>query len=350
MTPLFDKVSDMKQTILVTGGAGYIGSWIVKDLIEKGHTVRVSVRDKSKTEKYSHLLDLDKQFSGTIELWEADLTVPNSFDEVAKGCDSIIHVASPFLLSLDNPQQNLIDPALKGTQHVLNAATKSGTVKKIVLTSSIASIYGDNSDWDVAKFPNGMNESQFNETSSIDHQPYSYSKVLAEKEAWKIHDTQNSWDLVVINPGFVMGPALTTTSNSGSIDFMNDILKGKFKMGAPELQFSFVDVRDIAKAHILALENPKAKGRHVITNVEMNVMELASIIETGFPKQFKLPKMNAPKLLMLILGPLFGVTRKFVKLNVGHPLKLDNSKGKKELGMTYTPIENTIIDMVNWMK
>jgi len=339
----------MKQTILVTGGAGYIGSWIVKGLIEKGHTVRVSVRDKSKTEKYIHLLDLEKDYTGTVELWEANLTILNSFDTVAKGCDSIIHVASPFTLSLKNPQKNLIDPALKGTQNVLSAATKSGTVKKIVLTSSIASIYSDNSDWDAARLPNGFNESQFNETSSLAHQPYSYSKVLAEKEAWRIHGSQNEWDLVVINPGFVMGPALTTTSNSGSIDFMNDVLTGKFKMGAPELQFSFVDVRDIAKAHILALENPKAQGRHVITNVEMGVMEMAKLIETGFPKKFKLPTMRSPKWLMLFLGPLFGVTRQFVKLNIGHPLKLNNSKGKKELGMTYTPIKNTIIDMVNWM-
>jgi len=339
----------MKQTILVTGGAGYIGSWIVKGLIEKGHSVRVSVRDKSKTEKYSHLLDIDKHYSGTVELWEADLTVLNSFDAAAKGCDSIIHVASPFTLSLKNPQENLIDPALKGTQNVLNAATKSGTVKKIVLTSSSAAIYGDNVDWNSSTMPNGLSEEVFNETSSIEHQPYSYSKVLAEREAWKIFESQNIWDLVVINPGFVMGPALTTTSNSGSIDFMNDVLTGKFKMGVPELEFSFVDVRDIAKAHILALENPKAKGRHITTNVEMNVMKMTQIIETVFPHKFKLPKMKSPKWLMVILGPLFGVTRQFVKLNIGHPLKLNNSKGKKELGMTYIPIEKTIVDMVNWM-
>ncbi len=171
----------MKQTILVTGGAGYIGSWIVKYLVEKGHNVRVSVRDKLKTEKYVHLLNLEKEYSGTIELWEANLTIPNSFDAVAKGCDSIIHVASPFTLSLKNPQQNLIDPALKGTQNVLNAATESGTVKKIVLTSSIAAIYGDNIDWNSNLLPNGLSEEVFNQTSSINHQPYSYYKLLAEK-------------------------------------------------------------------------------------------------------------------------------------------------------------------------
>lgn len=340
----------MKQTILVTGGAGYIGSWIVKYLVEKGHDVRVSVRDKSKTEKYSHLLNMDKGSAGTIELWEANLTVPNSFDEVTKGCDAIIHVASPFTLNLKNPQENLINPALLGTQGVLNSATRSGTVKKIVLTSSIASVFGDNADWNAAAFPEGMNEELFNETSSIAHQPYSYSKVIAEKEAWKIHKKQSTWDLVVINPGFVMGPALTAKSNSGSIEFMNDILKGKFKMGAPELQFSFVDVRDVAKAHILALESTTAKGRHIVTNVEMDVFGLTQCIESSFPGEFKLPKMKSPKWLMSILGPLFGVTRKFVKLNVGIPLKLNNSKSKAELGMSYKPIGVTVTDMVNWMK
>ena len=340
----------MKQTILVTGGAGYIGSWIVKDLVEKGHTVRVSVRNKSKTEKYQHLIELEKEYTGTVEFWEADLTILNSFDNVTKGCDSIIHVASPFTLSLKNPQQNLINPALKGTKNVLQSATNSGSVKKIVLTSSIASIYGDNCEWDATQFPNGFNETQFNETSSLKHQPYSFAKVLAEKEAWKIHESQNSWDLVVINPGFVMGPALTKTSNSGSIDFMTDILKGKFKMGAPKLIFSFVDVRDVAKAHVLALENQKTKGRYIVTNSEMNVMAITKIIGKAFPKQFKLPKMITPKWMMSIVGPLFGVTRKFVKLNVSHPIKLDNTKSKNMLGMTYVPIKNSIIDMVEWMK
>jgi len=99
----------------------------------------------------------------------------------------------------------------------------------------------------------------------------------------------------------------------------------------------------------LALENPKAKGRHVITNVEMGVMKMTQIIETAFPNKFKLPKMKSPKWLMLLIGPLFGVTRQFVKLNIGHPLKLNNSKGKRELGMTYTPIEKTIVDMVKFM-
>ena len=339
----------MKQTILVTGGSGYIGAWVVKGLVEKGYTVRVAVRNKSNTQKYQHIIDLGNQNKGSVELWEADLLVEHSFDEVAKGCDSIIHLASPFTLNMDNPQKNLIDPALKGTQNVLNAASKSETVKKIVLTSSIAALFGDNVDL-INQNIEEINESHSNSTSSLAHQPYSYSKLLAEQEAWKIHANQSQWNLVVINPGFVMGPGFTKNSSSGSIDFMKDILKGKFKMGAPVLNFSFVDVRDIAIAHIKALESTTAKGKYIITNEGMDVMSFTKLIEDAYPKQYKLPSMISPKWLMMLIGPLFGVTRKFVKNNVGFPLKISNAKSIKELSMTYTPIKQSVIDMVEWLR
>lgn len=337
-----------KQTILVTGGAGYIGSWVVKDLVEKGHDVRVTVRNKSNAEKYKHILDLGKNKPGSVELFEADLTKENSFDIAAAGCDSIIHMASPFILDHTNAQKNLVDPALNGTKYVLSAATKSVTVKKIVLTSSVAAVHGDNIDMQEQGLSE-FTEEQWNITSSLDHQPYSYSKVLAEKEAWKISKTQNDWKLVVINPSFVMGPSIAPISNSGSIDFMNDVLGGKFKMGAPELYFGFVDVRDVASAHILALENDKAEGRHILCERSMTVMNMSKIIEAEFPKKYKLPTMISPKWLMSIIGPLFGVTRKFVKRNVGFKFKLNASKSKQELGLTYTPIEKSIKDMVDWM-
>jgi nucleoside-diphosphate-sugar epimerase len=337
-----------KQTILVTGGAGYIGSWVVKDLVEKGHNIRVSVRDKSNNEKYKHILDLGKNKPGSVELYEADLTKENSFDSAAEGCDSIIHMASPFILSQVNPQLNLVDPALNGTKYVLSAATKSGTVKKIILTSSVAAVHGDSIDMQEQGLSE-FTEEQWNTTSSLDHQPYSFSKVLAEKEAWKISKEQNNWKLVVVNPSFVMGPSLAKTSNSGSIDFMNDVLTGKFKMGAPELNFGFVDVRDVAKAHTLALENNIATGRHILCERSMNVMGLAKIIEAEFPKKYKLPTMTSPKWLMSLMGPMFGITRKFVKRNIGYSIKLNASKSKNDLGLTYTPIEKSIKDMVDWM-
>ena len=334
------------NTILVTGGTGFVGSWVVKGLLEKGYTVRVALRNISKKEKYSHLLPFDQH--NKLSFHEADLLIDGSYDEAAKGCDAIMHIASPFLLNFKDPQTELIDPALNGTRNVLSAASKSETVKKIVLTSSVAAIYGDNVDMK-KKGLTEFTEEHFNTSSSLKHSPYSFSKTIAEKEAWKINEVQNQWDLVVINPSFVIGPPLSKVSLSGTFSFVGDILSGKFKTGAPDLTFGYVDVRDVANAHILALENENAKGRHILAERCEKILILTKSIENSFPKRFKLPKSNAPKFILLMLGWAFGVTYKFVKNNVGHPLKLNASKSKKELGLTYTDFDTTVKDMVDKM-
>ena len=338
----------MNKTALVTGGAGYIGSWVVKELLEKNYTVRITVRDKNNTAKYKHLLDLAEKSQGSLEIWEADLLKEGSFDEAAKGCGSIIHVASPFTLRFKDPQKELIDPALNGTRNVLGAATRSGTVKKVVLTSSVAAVHGDAVDMK-EKGLTEFTEDYFNHSSSASHQPYSYSKVLAEKEAWKIHDTQDQWQLVVINPSFVMGPSLTGASNSESLNFMKDMLTGKFSMGAPDLWFGFVDVRDVAHAHILALESPTAEGRHILAERTMSFMGLANILRDLFGEKYKLPTSKSPKFLMYLVGPMFGLKAKFVKRNVGYPIKLNASKSRDILKLKYTSIEKSIADMVEQM-
>ncbi len=338
----------MKQTILVTGGTGYVGSWVVKGLLENGHTVRLTVRDKSKQNKYQFLVDIANTTQGSLEIWEANLLEKGSFNEATKGCDSIAHIASPFILKVKNAQKDLVDPAVNGTINVLEAANKSETVKKIVLTSSVASVLGDNVDMKTFGISE-LTEEHFNTTSTLTHQSYSFSKVEAEKMAWEMAKAQSDWQLIVMNPAFVMGPSLTTTSQSGSLTIMKDILSGKYKTGAPELHFGYVDVRDIAKAHIFGLEN-KAEGRHILSGREATFLDLANSIEKSFPNTYKLPKSFAPKWIMSLIGFMFGVTRKFVKNNVGHPLKLNNSKSKLALKLNYIPFDKTIKDMVEQMK
>ena len=122
----------MSQTILVTGGTGYIGAWVVKGLLEKGHTVRLTVRDKNKTQKYEYLKAISEKTQGNLEIWEADLLSEGSFDTAVVGCDAIAHIASPFKLNVKDPKKELLDPALQGTVNVLDAANKSGSVKKVV--------------------------------------------------------------------------------------------------------------------------------------------------------------------------------------------------------------------------
>ncbi len=338
----------MTKTVLVTGGNGYIGSWVVKELLEKGYTVRATVRDKNKTEKFRHLLGIAEKSAGKLDIWEADLLKEGSYDDAVRGCASVLHLASPFTLRIKDPQKELLDPALKGTRNVLNAATKSGTVSRVVLTSSVAAVHGDTIDMKT-KGLSEFTEDHFNDTSSVSHQPYSYSKVIAEKEAWKMVKAQSEWNLVVINPSFVVGPSLTPASDSESLNFMKNILKGKLAMGAPDLWFGFVDVRDVAHAHILALENPSSEGRHILAERTMSVLDLAGILRTIFGNKYKLPKSNSPKWLMYLVGPMFGVNAKFVSRNVGYPIRLNASKSRDKLKLTYTPIEKSIEDMVNQM-
>ncbi len=339
----------MKNTILVTGGTGYIGSWVTKGLLEKGYTVRLTVRDKSKKNKYQHLLDIESTTDGTLEFWEANLTQEGSFDEAVEGCDSIIHMASPFTLKFKDAQKELVDPALNGTRTVLNAASNSSTVKKVVLTSSVAAVHGDNIDMKELGIEE-FTEEQFNYSSSVSHQPYSYSKVLAEKEAWKMYEAQSKWKLVVANPSFVMGPSLTQTSKSESLNFMKEMLTGKYYMGAPNLMIGYVDVRDVAKAHIILLEDDKAEGRHILAERVESVYGFSQLIKKQYGNTYKLPIMQSPKFMLYFVGWMFGLTNKYITRNVSHFIKLNTTKSKKELGLTYTPIEKTIEDMVTQMR
>lgn len=129
--------SSAAHVVAVTGVSGYIGSEVVKQLLEKGYTVRGTVRSKSNTSKVQHLLKLSDALPGTLELFEADLLNSDDFDEVVRGSDFVLHTASPFVTSVGDPQRDLIDPAVNGTTSVLTAAGKAG-IRRVVVTSSVA--------------------------------------------------------------------------------------------------------------------------------------------------------------------------------------------------------------------
>ena len=339
----------MSKTILVTGATGYLGSWVVKYLLDNGYIVRITVRDKSKTHKYAFLQEFALDSPGEIEVYEADLLKTGSYHTAADGSDAVIHVASPFTLRFKDPVKELIEPAIRGTKNVLEAATSSSSVKKVILTSSVVAVHGDNIDMQ-EKGLSEFTEDDFNDTSSETHQPYSYSKVKAEFAAWDLAKQQEQWQLVVMNPGFIMGPLLTADTNSESIQFMKDMLSGKFLTGAPHLEFGFVDVRDVAKAHILALEKDDAKGRYILVERVMDFTNFAKLIKKLYPGKYPLPLMKSPKLVLYMVGWAFGLTRKFISRNVGYNIKLSNSKSINELGVVYSSFETTIKDMIERMK
>ena len=339
-----------KEIITVTGGTGYIASWIVKNLLENGTKVRITVRDKNNLSKYQHLLDISNNCNGVLEVFEADLLIENSFDNAVNGASIVIHTASPFFLDdKGDTRAKLITPAVNGTINLLNSVNKFSSVQKVILTSSIAAIYGDNKDLKTLN-TNKINENMWNNTSSDKHNAYSYSKTLAEQKAWEMHNKQSRWGLITINPGFVLGPSLTKRIDSTSIHTVLRILRGEIKTGAPDLDFVFSDVRDIAKGHILAAFSIIKSGRYIIANESGTLLDLSKIIDNEFPKLYKVPNKKVPKFLLWLVAPTIGFTRKFVSLNIGYPLKADNSKSIKELKINYIPLKQTILDHVSQLE
>lgn len=329
--------------VVLTGGTGYLGSHILAQLLEKGYEVRLTARNAERTLENPLIKEFENKFPGKLQVFEADLLEEGSYDEVMKGAKSLIHAASPFKIEgIKNAKKELVDPAVIGTRNVLNAATM-GDVERVVQTSSIVAIYGDAADIEMID-GNVFTEKNWNATSSISHQPYNYSKTVAEKEALALSLT-SPWTLVSINPGFILGPSLNQRTDGTSVDFMLNLLNGKMAMGMPDINFSVVDVRDVAKAHILGLEQQEAKGRIICTNTSLSMLEMSDILRPKFGKEYKIGKWVLPKFLFYVLGPLLvGVTTSFVKKNVGYPLQFDNSKSKETLGMMYRPVEETLIE------
>lgn len=335
------KVIDRTQPILVTGGTGYLASWIVKQLLDLDLNVRATVRSLANKEKYAHLTALAVKSKGTLQFFEADLLKKGSFKEAMQDCELVIHTASPFKISgIKNPQKELVEPALEGTRNVLETVNAIQSVKRVVLTSSIVAIFGDAVD--IYKTPKGIfTEEHWNISSSTKHQPYPYSKTVAEKLAWEMAKGQNQWDLVTIHPGFIIGPSLSNRADSTSIDMMVQLGSGKFKNGVPTGKMTFVDVRDVAKAHILAGFTPSASGRYICSPHEKTFLDLAKVVKARYP-ELPLPGKYVPKWLFALLAPMLGFTRKYVQRNVGVDIKMDNSRIHDELGMTFVPFDQTV--------
>ena len=332
------------KPILVTGGGGYIASWIIKYLLDDGYTVHTTIRNIQDKEKYKHLELIAEGLPNKLLFFEADLLKPDSFANAMEGCEVVIHTASPFFVTkIKDPEIDLIKPAKEGTANVLRSVNAIQSVKRVVLTSSVASIYGDNIDLKTIN-KDSITEEFWNTTSNINQNPYSYSKTLAEKEAWDIAGKQNRWDLIVINPAFVMGSALSKRIDSTSVQTMQQLCNGTFFFGVPELWFGITDVRDVARAHIFASFNENAKGRHIICSESLPMLGMAEILKAHFGNKFLLPSITLPYFLIWLFGPLMGFNHSYIEKNIGHSIKFDNSYTIKDLGLEFTDVKKTLID------
>ncbi|WP_269585758.1 NAD-dependent epimerase/dehydratase family protein [Roseibium sp. Sym1] len=335
--------------VLVTGATGYVAGWLVKELLEAGVTVHAAIRDPAATHRLSHLTAIAEKAPGEIRFFRADLLQPDSYEDAMQGCSVVFHTASPFTVTVRNPQKELVDPAVLGTRNVLETAVATPSVTRVVVTSSCAAIYTDAID--CRKAPGGvLTEDIWNTTASLAYQPYSYSKTLAEKEAWKIAHGQDRFRLVTVNPSLVIGPALAKKPTSESFNIVRQMGDGTMKQGAPKLGIGVVDVRDLARAHMAAGFSADAEGRHIISGHNTNILELGKSLIDKYGDRYPVPRKSLPKWIVWAVGPLVsGISRKFVTNNVDVKWRADNTKSRHALGMSYRPYKESMEDMFQQM-
>lgn len=330
------------RTVVVTGASGYLGSWIVKEALDAGYTVRGTVRDPDDPAKTHHLRELPG--AERLTLHRADLLEPGAFHPVVAGADAVIHSASPFFTqNVDNAREKLVRPAVEGTRNVLTAAGATPSVRRVVLTSSVAAVMGDAREG--ADHPGRrVDESCWNNVSSESYDPYSYSKAAAERTAWEDSSCQSQWDLVVVNPAFIIGPSLSRRLDATSVSLIRQLGDGTFRSGVPALTVGFVDVRDVALAHIRALEQPAASGRFILAERVATFPEMAKVLRGRFGSAYPLPRRTVPKALFWLLAPKLGIDRRYVARNVGIPFELDTTRSREILGIEYRDTRETVVE------
>jgi len=336
----------MQDTVLVTGGSGFVASHLILQLLEAGAIVHTTVRSARNQAKVRPLEDLQARFLNRLKVFEADLLREGAFDPAMAGCSIVFHVASPFKLpeKIRDGQREMVDPALNGTRNVLGSVNRTDSVRRVVMTSTIGAIFGDYIDVRSMR-NNTVAEEYFNTSSNVKNNPYHYSKVIAEKEAWKIHAEQSRWSLVTINPGLILGPSLTPASESGSLFLLDEMFKGYFFYGMPDLSLACVDVRDVATAHIRAALNPEARGRYIVSEPHTRTfLDIAHHARKFHPKPYLLPAWQIPNILVRMIGPLFGLTQEYMSNHLSIRFSLDNVRSQKELGVVYRPFERTMAD------
>ena len=346
---------DTSKPVMVSGGTGYVAGVLISQLLDLGVTVHATVRDASKTERFQYLQDYADKSKGSIKFFSADLVKPGSFDEAAAGCGIIFHTASPFVIDVNDVDQDLIIPAVKGTENVLGSANKTPTVKRVVLTSSCAAVYNHASD--LKQIPGHVwTEEVWNRGSTRTDNAYSLSKTMAEQAAWVIAGSQTQWTLVVMNPVMIMGPGIKYHASSESFQMIKGLGGGEMagNGGAPAFPMGVVDVRDVAAAHIAGAYLPDAAGRHILCGTNSNLLEMGQAIAKKYaPPKYPVAnkEMFIPKTLLWLLAPYIPgpLTRTFVQENMGYRMNFDATKAKEKLGIDFYTLETTMQDMCQQM-
>ncbi|MGC6517675.1 MAG: SDR family oxidoreductase [Candidatus Puniceispirillaceae bacterium] len=330
------------ETVLVTGASGFIGLHCISQLLAQGYKVRGTVRSLNRREELESALTKAGGDIAHFSLYEADLSLETGWDEAVKGCDYVLHVASPFILGVPKDENELIKPAVSGVDYVIKAALKH-KVKRVVLTSSGASIT------DTHDGKTHFTEDDWTDVTHPKTTAYYKSKTLAERHAWDLISAQTGkqkTELSVINPTVVLGPTLTDDIGTSN-DFIRQILVGKVPAAA-NLHFGLVDVRDVAAAHILAMTHKKAAGERFIANAEeMWLIDLCRILNQAGYKKAPLRKM--PNWLVKIFG-LFDAPTKQISQLLDSERFTPSDKIKANLGWQSRDVKESILDTASQLK
>lgn len=328
----------MANTVLVTGGTGFIGGELIKQLLAKGWTVHTTVRNVGKSEAA-----LRERFghhpSERLKVFQAELLSDDGWAEAMAGCTHIAHVASPVSDSVPDHEDELIVPAREGTLRALRFAKAAG-VKRFVQTSSIAAIaYGRGGQEYTST------EADWTDLGSPDTSAYAKSKTIAEREARKFIETEGGdIEFVSVNPVLVLGP-VDSGDFSPSVTPITMLLSGKVPM-APDIGFGVVDLRDVADLHVRCLETPGIAGERFIASGRfMKMIEIANVLRAGLPAEQtrKVPKRVMPGWLVslfMVINPPF----RSVKSELGRIRHSDASHAEKVLGWKTRPEKESILD------
>lgn len=326
------------SAVLVTGGSGFVGSHCILQLLAAGHTVRTTVRHLKREGDVRSLLESGGAQPGDrLSFFAADLESDAGWPEAVRGCDYVLHVASPIPPTVPKHDDELIVPAREGALRVLRAA-RQAHVKRVVLTSSFAAIgYGHKPQ--TASF----DETSWTDLSGYGATPYVKSKTLAERAAWDFVAKEGGIELSVVNPVVIFGPVLGA-DYSPSIMIIQRMMDGSIP-GCPQCWFGIVDVRDVADLHVRAMTHPAARGERFLATAGdfMSMLEIAKVLKARMGAAgAKVPARQLPNWLVR-LAALRDPALKHVVPELGKPKNGTNAKARGLLGWKPRSSEDAIV-------
>ena len=329
-----------RSLVVVTGASGFIATHIVRKLMQDGYAVRGTVRSVSSSNaKHLQTLSAESGGEGTLELVEADLLSTEDWTNITASASYVVHCASPFQVS---GKDDDFSAALVGTRRVVQAAIDTPSVKRVIVTSSIAAVSSGRDDVHLCTFtPDDWSDADKSD-------PYPKSKTLAEKEARQLVANQpagRGLELVTINPGFVVGPSLSERQDFVSFDTIKRLLNGSVP-AAPSLSLSIVHVDDVAEAHVRALSRGKPGGRYICWSGNLWLYEVCQCMrnnESITSYRVRLPYFRAPNFLVWTIG-LCDETARAIVSRLGVESFYDTSSTTSELGIAFKSADDAVVD------